>query len=221
MIKAVVFDLDNTLIDFMGMKKICIDAAINAMNSSGLKMNKNEAKKKLFELYDLHGIEYHTIFQEFLKKVKGNVDYNILANGIVAYRKVQLAFLEPYPGVIPTLLSLKQKGLKIAILTDAPKLKAWLRLAEINLDAFFDVVVAHEDTGKYKPHPAPYKKIMSLLKVKPEECLMVGDWAERDIKGANKVGMKTCFAKYGDVFNTKISHANYEIDEIEQILSLI
>ena len=52
MIKAVIFDLDNTLIDFMRMKKLSCDAAISAMIDAGWNVKKDKAMKELFALYD-------------------------------------------------------------------------------------------------------------------------------------------------------------------------
>ena len=48
---------------------------------------------------------------------------------------------------------------------------------------------------------------------------MIGDWPERDIEGAKKIGLKTCFARYG---NPKIekSGADYEVNDIGDILML-
>jgi len=87
MIKAVLFDLDNTLIDFMKMKKHSCSAAIDAMIGAGLHIEHDKAIKVLFGLYDKYGLEEKTIFQKFLNKITGKVDHKILANGIVAYRR--------------------------------------------------------------------------------------------------------------------------------------
>src|SRR3989338_6262982 len=144
MIKAVIFDLDNTLVDFLKMKKLSCSAAIDAMIGAGLNVKHDEAIKVLFELYDKYGLEEGTIFQKFLKKVSGKVDYKILANGIVAYRRVRSGFLEPYPNVDYVLLKLKSRGIKLGIVTDAPQLKAWIRLASMKLSNFFDVVITFD-----------------------------------------------------------------------------
>ncbi len=219
MIKAVLFDLDNTLIDFLKMKKMSCDAAITAMIGAGLKVKQDKALKILFDLYDKYGLEEKSIFQKFLKKVSGKVDYKILANGIVAYRRIRSGLLEPFPNVDYVLLKLKSRGIKIAIVTDAPKLKAWLRLAAMKLSNFFDIVVAFEDTKRLKPSKMPFEAALKQLKVKPEECLMVGDWPERDIKGAAELGMKTCFAKYG---NPKAkAKADYTIKDIRELLRIV
>jgi len=220
MIKAVISDLDNTLIDFLRMKKMSCGAAIDAMIGAGLNVKHDKGIKLLFELYDKHGLEEKTIFQKFLKKLTGKIDYKILANGIVAYRRVREGFLEPYPNVDYVLLKLKSRGIKLGIVTDAPKLKAWIRLATMKLSNYFDVVVAFEDTKELKPSKLPFEAALKKLNVKPSECLMIGDWPERDIKGAKAIGMKTCFARYGNP-NVKHSNADYEIDSIKELLAIV
>ena len=50
---------------------------------------------------------------------------------------------------------------------------------------------------------------------------MVGDWPERDVIGAKKIGMKTAFAKYGDVFNTSESGADYDITDIKELIPIV
>ena len=221
MVKAVLFDLDNTLIDFMKMKKISCEAAISAMIDGGLPMKKNIAYKKLFELYGVHGIEHQEIFQKFLQKETGKVDYRILSKGIAAYRKVQAGFLEPYPNVRKTLLRLREKGLKLGIVSDAPKLKGWLRLAEMNLTDFFDVVVALDDTGQLKPNKLPFQAAINELKLSPAEILFVGDNPGRDIKGAANLGMKTALAKYGQVFPSEGIKPDYVLNDIQEILAIV
>jgi putative hydrolase of the HAD superfamily len=60
-----------------------------------------------------------------------------------------------------------------------------------------------------------------LLRVEPGEALMIGDWAERDVVGAAKVGMKTVFARYGDTFGTVESNADYEVDDIAELIDIV
>jgi len=220
MIKAVIFDLDQTLVDFVRMKKASCDIAMHSMIDAGLKISHEEGMKTLFELYKVYGMEYQTIFQEFLNRTMGGVDNRILAQGILAYRKVRNAFLIPYPGVTKTLIELKAKGIKLAIVSDAPRLKAWMRLCALGLDDFFDVVITHDDTGMHKPSELPFKAALEKLQLKPEDCIMIGDHPDRDVKGARALGIKTVLAKYGCIFESQ-EKADHEINKIEELLSLI
>lgn len=220
MIKAVIFDLDNTLIDFMRMKRLSCDAAVSAMIDSGLDVNKGRAMKELFALYDKYGLEEKRIFQKFLKKLAKKIDYEVLASGIVAYRRVRAGFLEPYPHVSEILFELKRRGIKLAIVSDAPRLKAWIRLVSMKINHLFDVVITFDDTKQMKPSTIPFKVAFKKLKIKPAECLMVGDRPERDIKGAKKLGMLTCFARYGNP-KAKGSGADYEVNDIKELLEIV
>ena len=220
MIKAVLFDLDNTLIDFMRMKKNSCEAAISAMIDAGLKIKKEKAIKRLFDLYDKHGLEENKIFQKFLTEETGNIDYRILANAIVAYRNVRASYLTPYPHTDYVLIKLKSKGIKLGIVTDAPRIKAWIRLMSMKIGNFFDVVVTYEDTHQLKPSSLPFEVALQKLNLKPEQCLMVGDMPHRDVEGAKKLGIKTCFAKYGNQ-KIKKSKADYEIEDIKELLDII
>ncbi|MBW2966834.1 TIGR02253 family HAD-type hydrolase [Candidatus Woesearchaeota archaeon] len=220
MIRAVIFDLDNTLIDFLKMKRIAVEEAIDAMIDAGLDIPKKKALDILYKLYSENGLEDPKIFQKFLKKVTGKVDDKKLAYAIVAYRNARTGFLHPYPGTKRVLIKLKEKGLKLAIVSDAPKLKAWIRLVNMKIDDFFDVVVGLEDTGRLKPSRLPFRAALKKLGVKASECLMVGDRPSRDIKGARALGMKTCFAKYGYEGEVKV-RSDFEIKEIGELGNVI
>ena len=219
MIKAVLFDLDNTLIDFFRFKRNSCDAAIDAMISAGLKINKKRATKILFELYDKYGIEYPRIFQKFLMKINRKIDYKILTYGIMAYRKMKENFMTPYPGTIETLKKLKKKY-KLAIISDAPGINAWMRLIAMNIDSYFDVVLTKSDIKAQKPSSKIFMKVISLLKVKPNECIMVGDRIERDISGAKALGIKTVFKRYGHL-QKECSGADFEIKRINELPKII
>ena len=52
MINAVIFDLDNTLLDFMKMKSMSVDAGINGMIEAGLDINFQEAKTEIYKIYE-------------------------------------------------------------------------------------------------------------------------------------------------------------------------
>jgi len=221
MIRALLFDLDNTLTDFMKMKEASIQSAIESMVDMGLKVSAEEAHRRIFEIYGVEGIEFQRVFDQLLRDIYGSVPSDILAAGIVGYRRTRASYLVLYPHVRMTLLELLRRGYKLAVLSDAPALQAWQRLHHLALEHVFRPVVTFEDTGERKPSPKPFRRALELLEVDAEEVLMIGDWPERDMIGAAGVGMKTVFARYGDTFGTVDSGADYEIDDIAEILTIL
>jgi putative hydrolase of the HAD superfamily len=221
MLRAVIFDLDNTLTDFMRMKEVSIDAAIEEMIDAGLGMNPEEAKRRLFEIYDREGIEDQRVFDKFLEQELGEIDPMIHTAAIIGYRRGREYTLVLYPHVKKTLLGLAKRGLKLAVLSDAPRYQAWSRLCYLQLQHFFDHVITFEDTQVRKPAAAPFKKAIELLQMRTDEVIMVGDWPERDMVGAHGVGIRTVYAKYGDTSGATVSGADYEIDDISELVGIV
>ena len=221
MIKAIVFDLDNTLVDFMRMKNNAVEAAVKAMIDGGLPHSYEVIKNKIDEIYNERGIEYQKVFDQLLHHFLGKIDYKVLSAGIVAYRTAREAELNTYPKVIPTLITLIKMGIKLGVVSDAPSKEAWLRLSYIGLHHMFDAVVTYDESRERKPSPAPFNMVLKMLDMEAKYSLMVGDWAERDVVGAKGIGMKTAFAKYGDTFNTLVHDADYEINDVSELIEIV
>ncbi len=209
MIRAIAFDIDNSILDFRTFKEKTARAAARAMVKHGLKADPKKVYMQIFAVYDSKGIEYQKTFADVL------TTYNLTPNqferaqqaAIQAYLKTKFSSLKAYPGARATILKLKKKGVFVGIVTDAPRNKAWQRLVIAGLDDLFEVVVTHHDSGEHKPHPLPFKlfleqanaklKAVGKKPLKPDEVLFVGDNPERDIKGAKAAGFKTALAEYG------------------------
>jgi putative hydrolase of the HAD superfamily len=221
MIQAVIFDLDNTLTDFGNLKNEAIRSAIISMQEAGLELEPQEAFDRIMSIYSELGWEYQQVLDSYIIENCGYLDYKYLAAGIVGYRRGREAALAPYQYVQPTLIKLLRQGLRLGVVSDAPSREAWMRLVQLNFHHLFDAVVTFDDTGERKPHPAPFQKILEKLNVKAQEAIMVGDWAERDMLGAKRLGMVTVFARYGDLFSTGESGADFEIERFDQLCHVI
>jgi putative hydrolase of the HAD superfamily len=220
-VRAIIFDLDNTLTDFMKMKAEAINAAIEGMIDAGLKLPREAVRARIDAIYKEQGLEFQQVFDALLESELGHIDPKILASGIVAYRKARASSLKTYPHVQLTMLELTKRGIKLAVVSDAPRAQAWLRLCDLSLQHVFDVVVTFDDTRERKPSPAPFREALRLLQAPASECLMVGDWPERDVVGAKSLGMKTVFARYGDTFGTQESGADFEIDDVLELVAVV
>ena len=221
MIKAIVFDLDNTLTDFMKMKSDAIHAAIDGMIDAGLNLPRELVRSRIDAIYQEQGLEYQRVFDQLIESELGHIDPKILASGIVAYRRARESSLVLYPHVQMTLLELTKRGIRLGVVSDAPRAQVWLRLCSLSLQHVFDAVVTFEDTGERKPSPAPFREVLRRLGVEARASLMIGDWAERDVVGARSLGMKTVFARYGDTFETQESGADFDIDDVFQLVAIV
>ncbi len=120
MIKAVIFDLDNTLLDFMKMKEFAVKAAITGMQEAGLDIDSDEAYDRIIEMYNEKGWENQQIFDLYLTEKIDHVDNKLLAAGIVSYRRAREANLQVYPNVNNTLSQLMKMNIKLAIVQMLP-----------------------------------------------------------------------------------------------------
>ena len=220
-IKGVVFDLDNTLLDFMLMKEFAVKAAVKGMIEAGLLVDEDQSYREIIAIYEEFGWENQQVFDVFLEKQVGYVEHKFLAAGIVAYRRAREANLMAYPNVNKTLMALTKAGIKLGVVSDAPSREAWLRIYYLNLYHFFDVVITFDDSGERKPSKVPFKMSLEALQLEPKETIMVGDWPERDVVGAQQIGMKTAFARYGDTFGTVNSGADWDLVDIYQLVMII
>ena len=220
-IKGVVFDLDNTLLDFMQMKEFAVKAAVKGMIEAGLLVDEDQSYREIIAIYEEFGWENQQVFDVFIEKQVGYVEHKFLAAGIVAYRRAREANLMAYPNVNKTLMALTKAGIKLGVVSDAPSREAWLRIYYLNLYHFFNVVITFDDSGERKPSEVPFKMSLEALQLEPEETIMVGDWPERDVVGAQQIGMKTAFARYGDTFGTVNSGADWDLVDIYQLVMII
>jgi putative hydrolase of the HAD superfamily len=223
--RAIFFDLDNTLIDFMRMKEESCRAAVRAMISAGLDMDEEEAFAELMNTYLRLGLESDYAITDFLRGV-GQFDHKILAAAINSYLKKKATLIEPYPDVELVIKKLNDRGIITAIVTDAPKTKAYQRLLAMGIESYFKFVVGFEDTGNGKHTGLPLKLALNKLRKEfPDfynsEVLMVGDSIKRDVKPAKTLGLKTALAKYGQTEADISSSIDYELKEISDVLKIV
>lgn len=94
-----------------------------------------------------------------------------------------------YDDVVPTLKSLRNAGLRLAVVSNwdsrLPRL-----LGALNLSPWFDLVLTSAEAGVSKPHPEIFRIALSRLGVDAVEVLHVGDSEEDDIAGARAAGLR-------------------------------
>lgn len=114
-------------------------------------------------------------------------------------RRVYWRSLTPYPGIRAALARLAGAGLRLGVVTDAPRKRAAVRLSATQLARRFDVVVTRDDTprGRGKASPRPFRMALDRLETDAGRAVMVGDWPAFDVRWPNRLGMRSVLARWG------------------------
>ncbi|RLF60391.1 MAG: haloacid dehalogenase [Thermoplasmata archaeon] len=224
-LKAIFFDIDDTLFDSTQLTIMARRNSIRAMIDAGLPVDEEKALMMLQKIIKRLGPNYPKHYDELLKELGIGWNPKIIAAGVVAYEHTKMGFLKPLPKVIPTLLKLKKRGYRLGVISNGLAVKQWEKLVSLGLHHLFNVVVTSEEVGYEKPDRRIFQIAVEKLNLKPEECVMVGDRIDVDIKGAKSLGMKTIRIKRGkhkaETPKNDKEKPDYEIKKFEELLEIL
>jgi putative hydrolase of the HAD superfamily len=215
-LKAIVFDMDNTLFDTVRAKMVACGLVAGHLG--------RDDGTDLFEYFTrtLWGFEDWRNIRDYM------VDRDIFSTSgyfeaCSIYEAEKLNALVMYPGVHEVIDELKATGISLAVLTDADMYHARRRLEKTGLIDEFDCMVTFEMTGRKKPDQAPFLHALRKLGREARETAMVGDSPNRDLVPAMQLGMLTVYARYGDRFaDTRDEKDRYTtIDTIRDLPALL
>lgn len=240
-IEAILFDLDDTLIDWSGMElewedlnRPLVDNIYNHLDKNGRNLPDRAAFFDAFvhrahEVWDeakqdLSGPE----FREALRRVCLDAGFEPAQGEIDTL--LQVYDWRPMPGVVPypdtlfVLGNLREAGYKLGLVTNS-FYPMWMRdveLAHYNLLNFFDVRISASDAGYIKPHMAIYQQALALLEVEPERTVFVGDRPQNDILGANEAGLISVLIDPPHLAREKEGiEADYTICSLSELLPIL
>lgn len=195
--KIVAFDLDNTLIDILLLKTRAAEAAAWALADAGMDISPHKASRAILNIALEHGLDRDDVVDQYVMRKMGRADSRLIAIGRHAYERAEDANATAYPRAHSTLLELTRRGYTLILITDAPRSRALRRLQAARLSPFFRHIITIEDTGTGKATTAPYAAAVDILRVRPQDIVMVGDNPRLDIGTANEHGCRTVLATYG------------------------
>lgn len=182
-IKAVLFDIDHTLLTEMPLIQLFLPQVYEKL-SKRLGISKEEARKRFLdeifarrETYDWH--DWNFFFRLFGLDMR--------------YEEILRRYphkLQVYPDTVPVLEWLREEGIKLGVVTSGPEYQR-LKLELTGLSKYFDVVVTRDDVGTIKPDPKIFLYALEALGAEPPEALMVGDSLWQDVYGGKNVGMRS------------------------------
>ena len=186
-LKAVLFDLDGTLLDTAPD----MVAALNALRAQeSLPPLPYETVRSAVS----HGAA--RVVKVGFPEADGETQQKLQQRFLNIYRGALSRETRLFPGMDTVLANLAGRGIKLGIVTNKA---AWLTdplLVELGLRPLFACVVSGDTVTERKPHPMPMLHAATLAGVAPGECIYVGD-AERDVQAAHAAAMPALVANYG------------------------
>ncbi len=237
-VKLVGFDLDDCLFDSTNLSKQSRIKGIDAMIDLGLNVDRNEAIKMIQEIVNEYGSnssKHYDIFIRRLNQLDDNFNlsfsdqFKYIARAVMAYHEEKVNSIKLYSDVQETLETLRNKGIKTAIITDGIPLKQYEKILRLNLQKIIDLVVISDEIGVKKPNPRLFDYCLKKFKIKGPETLYIGDRIDKDIIPALLNNIHSVIIHRGgkyDFHTTGIKipeeiKPEYEINRLDEIFEII
>ena len=200
MIKAVIFDVDNTLYSYTKAHEAAFDAlATYADRELGMsrplfeelhQRTEHELRTYMGEVAALHN---RCIRYQIMLENQGLPLYPHVLNMNGIYWDALLAAAVPSAGVTDAIRILKEKGIRIGIGTDMTARIQFKKLEVLGLLLYVDFLVSSEEAGAEKPEASFFARCVEKSGCRAEECLFVGDSMRKDVQGAMDAGLQAAW----------------------------
>lgn len=216
--KAVYFDLDNTLYD---AKKYYLGAFQDIANflHQEHSINKEEAYNKLVEFWIEKTSMYSHLFDDLVTYF--NITNESVKTFVKIFNEYKIENNQLYSDSIPTLKKLKNENYKIGIITDGNITRQKRKIMNYGLDELVDVIV-YTKTLEPKPSKLPFIEALNKIDIKPSKGYYVADNPRLDFKGAKDVGIKTIRILRGEFMKVPSDNSvNYTISNLKELWEVL
>lgn len=207
-----IFDLDGTLVNTLLALQYCVNETMNHMGMSGITME---------QTCQFVGDGAKTLMERSLKSC-GDLQAERLEEALACYMKIfdanYLYQASAYPGIKELILYLKEKGCRLAVLSNKPHIQTIKTIEAVFEPGTFDYIAGEQAGIPKKPDPKGVQVILETLGVKPGQCLYFGD-TNTDMKTGQAAGLDTVAVTWGfrDRSELEAFHPAYIIDHPQEI----
>ncbi|WP_138751668.1 HAD family hydrolase [Paenibacillus sinopodophylli] len=215
-IKAVLFDLDGTLLDRDTSLLSFVSAQYERFPEL-LAARKEDYVKRFIEL-DNHGYVWKDrVYQQLIEEfsIVGLAWTELLQDYLHVFQEYCLAF----PHASSMLAELKSRGLKLALVSNGYGQFQYDNFKALGIAPLFDEVLISEWEGLRKPDPAIFVRALSKLEVHAKEAIFVGDHLQNDVQASQMVGMKAIWKR--NISSSSASDADAVIEGLDELTDII
>ncbi len=216
-LKAVVFDLDDTLFDCTGqlVQKARADAA-RAMVKAGLPLSVEKTVGLMREIREKEGPKA-LVFDRLADRFAPEKKRRVVDAALKAYHSEDVGPIRPFADTIPLLRRLRETGLWVAVLTSGLPARQWKKIRALGLETEVDQVIVH-DVEKESTKDASFSHFLKQHRFRPSQVVVVGDQIHSEIRIGNQFGMTTIRVLHGHYSKLKpkndLEHPDYSIKRV-------
>lgn len=213
-IRAVVFDMDDTLYNEMMFVQSGFRSVAWYLGTR-FDLDEKEIYREMLERLDSDG--RGKIFDSVLKA--HDIYSPLLIEELIEVYRAHTPEISLYSDVIEILDRLRAGQLKIGIITDGLHLVQKKKVRALKLQDLVDFIIYTDELGPgyEKPHPAAFLRAIEILNCEPTNILYIGNNPEKDIFGANSVGMESAHICRGDYICNESCNARFHAKSLKSL----
>jgi len=217
---VLLFDLDGTLVDSvpdlaLAVNQMLIELGLSAYSQDIIRGWVGNGANTLVKRALSGDADISTDLDELLIKRGLEIFYQ-------TYQSFNCIETRLYPEVIDTLTELKQRGYRLAIITNKPERFITPIIDGLGLNDLFELIIGGDSLEKRKPDPLPLHYACQQLSVNTDQCVMIGD-SKNDILAAKAANMQSIALTYGYNYGEDIGiyHSELVIDNFACLLDAL
>ena len=228
-LKALFFDVDDTLCATTAFTVKARAAAVDAMRSLGLRHPRASLIREQNEVIEEFSSNYGLHLDKLLlrlppKSFKGINRAILVAAGVRAYHDAKDRLLRPFPDVPNAIRRLARTRLRLGVITAGLEIKQADKLLRLDLYDQFDpgAIFISEQIGISKPNPKLFQRACDAVGVKPTQAGFIGDHPTHDIDPAHEIGMVTFRVRRGRLAGAEgRSTPDHDLQNFKELLTVL
>lgn len=219
-IKAVVFDLEGTLLDRKKSRDKFIEEQYERFHDYFVHVQLADFKKTFIELDDDEDNDKPNLYKEIIKQF--HIDRLTWKDLFRDFEMHFYRYVFPYYDTLYTLEQLTERNYLIGVIANGKSKIKQFRLHSLGIEHVINYLSTSEMVGYRKPHPKIFEDMIAQLGVTPNEMMYVGDDALNDVAPARAMGMVSVWFKQEDAeIEPLAEEVDYTITTIEEILDIL
>lgn len=229
-LKAIFFDIDDTLFSTTAFAEKARRNAIEAMIRAGLRVDPDDAMQELKEIIGEFSSNHNQHFDKLLQRLPARMSAGInpvilVASAVMGYHRTKYTDLKPFPEIEKLLVALNAQPLILGVITDGLAIKQAGKLLWLDLYQYFhpQAIFISDQIGISKPNKKLFAKACAKTGIKPAKTMYLGNDPIQDVDAANAAGMTSVLVRRKgiQVRPKGATQPDYEIKDLTELAAIL